>query len=288
VAAVTLPASATPAPYTPEPTPTPTLTPTPIVHTIQSGESLLTVADRYGVSVAALQDANGILDPRLLQVGQQIIVPEPEEEEEEAVNTTPTATPLPVVVENVYFSESAIGGLWVLGEVRNDNPTALEQVRVAVTLLNEQDQEIGQADSLVALDLVESGGRAPFAILFDSAPERFDQYRAAAISAAPAYIGSYYRDLEVRNIVAEGERYAAYTVTGSVYNFGPEAAVDVRVVLTAYDPLNRVIAMREVEPDHNVFQSRGETTFTAMLAPIGGPVERVEAVAQGLRSEQGQ
>jgi LysM repeat protein len=286
MAGATLPASSTPAPYTPEPTPTSTVTPTPIVHTIQSGESLLTIAGRYGVSVAAMQDANGILDPRLLQVGQQLIVPGPEEEEE-AVNTTPTATPLPLLVENVYFSESSIGGLWVLGEVRNDNATALEQVRVAVTLLDEQDQEIGQAESLVALDLVESGGRAPFAILFGSAPGRFDRYRAAAVSAVPAYIGSYYRDLEVRNIVAEGERYASYTVTGSVYNFGPEEAVDVRVVLTAYDPLNRVIAMREVEPEHNVVPVGGETTFTAMLAPIGGPVERVEAVAQGLRSGSG-
>src|SRR4051794_10935664 len=63
LAAATHLPTATPAPYTPEPTLTPTMTPTPIVHTIQAGESLLSIASQFNVSVAALQDANGILDP---------------------------------------------------------------------------------------------------------------------------------------------------------------------------------------------------------------------------------
>ena len=69
--------TATPAPYTPAPTATPTVTPTPIVHAIARGETLLAIANKYRVSVAAIQDANGITDPRLLQVGQQIFVPAP-------------------------------------------------------------------------------------------------------------------------------------------------------------------------------------------------------------------
>ena len=69
----TLPPTATPAPYTPEPTATPTVTPTPVFHVIQAGESLLGIATQYDISVAALQDANGILDPRFLQIGEQLI-----------------------------------------------------------------------------------------------------------------------------------------------------------------------------------------------------------------------
>ncbi len=275
--------TATPAPYTPAPTPTPTLTPTPIVHTVQTGESLLSVASQYDVSVAALQDANGILDPRMLQIGQQLIVPLREEEAEESANSTPTPTPLPMAVESLHFSETSIGGLWVLGEVVNTSDTAVEQVRVGVTLLDSADAEIGTADSLVALDLVDVGERAPFAILFDEISGEFERYRAYPLSAAPAYVGSYYRDLEVRDLQGSGEVYASYTVTGRVFNSGPEEAVDVYVVLTAYDPLNRVIAMRKVEPDHNVAPVGGETTFTAVLAPLGGPVARLEGVALGRR-----
>lgn len=279
----TLPPTVTPAPYTPAPTPTPTVTPTPVIYQIQPGDSLLAIAQQYDLTVAALQDANGILDPRTLQVGQQLIIPSPEEEEEDVANATPTPTPIPITAQNVYFSQTNIGGLWVLGEVLNDSTTALEQVRVAVVLLDDQDQEIGRASGLVALDLVDVGQTAPFAILFGEAPGRFARYRAFPISAVPAYVGSYYRDLSVENIVAEGERYASYTVEGSVRNVGPEEAVSVQVVLTAYDSLNRVIAMRQVVPEHNVVPRGGETTFTAILAPIGGPVDRVEASAQGRR-----
>ncbi|MCB0083373.1 MAG: hypothetical protein KDE47_20665, partial [Caldilineaceae bacterium] len=136
---------------------------------------------------------------------------------------------------------------------------------------------------LVALDLVDVGERAPFTILFGAAPEHFERYQLFPLSAVPAYVGSYYRDLEVRNLQGNGEGYASYTATGSIYNFGPEEAVSVQVVITAYDALDRVIAMRQIVPEHNVVPRGGETTFTAVLAPVGGPIVRLEAVAQGRR-----
>lgn len=274
--------TATPAPYTPAPTPTFTVTPTPVFHTIGDGQSLLSIANQYNVSVAALQEANGILDPRTLQIGQQLIIPR-EEEAQVAADATPTPTPLPVTIENLHFTENTIGGVWVLGEVHNTAGVALEQVRVGVTLVDKAGQELAESQALVALDLVDLDERAPFAILFGEAPESFEQYQAYPVSAVPAYVGSYYRDLAVEEVQTESERYASYTVTGIVRNTGPEEAVDVQVVLTAYDPLNRVIAVQQIVPDHNVVPRGGTTTFTAVLAPVGGPVERIQAEAQGRR-----
>jgi LysM repeat protein len=277
--------TATPAPYTPEPTATPTVTPTPIFYTIRPGDSLLGVAQNYGVTVAAIQDANGILDPRSLQIGQQLVIPLPEDEEEDLANATPTPTPLPITIQNVHFSETTIGGLWVLGEAKNSSGQPLEQVRVGVALLDKSDVEIGRAAGLVALDLLEVDDVAPFALLFGSAPDNFDSYLTFPLSAVPAHVGSYYLDLVVEDVQSEGERYAAVNVTGSVRNTGPEDAVSVQVILTAYDPLDRVIAMRKVVPEHNVVAPGGSTTFTAVLAPVGGPVTRIAAMAQGRRRD---
>ena len=282
VVVATLPPTSTPAPYMPEPTPTATVTPTPVEHTIQSGESLLSIANLYDVSVAALQETNGILDPRFLQVGEQLIIPRPEENQG-GDDLTATPTPLAVTIENTYFSETTIGGLSVLGEVVNSSGSPLEQVRVGVTLLDDAGAELGRADGLIALDLIDVNERAPFAILFGTAPGKFARYQVYPMSAVPAYVGSYYRDLEVEDLKSDGERYASYTVTGRVKNVGPEEAVEVQVVITAYDPLGRVVATRKVEPDYNVVPRGGETTFTAIVAPSGGPVERVVAVAQGRR-----
>lgn len=280
--AATPPPTPTPAPYTPAPTSTSTLTPTPVIYTLVSGDSLLSVANKYGVNVADLQEANGILDARTLQIGQQLIIPR-REEKEDLVETTPTPTPLAISLQNLNFAETKVGGLSVLGEIVNDSNVPIEQVRVGVTLLDESGSELTQSSGLVALDLVDVDERAPFAIVFGELPGPFDRYRTYPLSAVEAYVGSYYRDLEVRNLEGEGERYASHTVTGTVYNFGPEEAVSVQVVLTAYDTLDRVIALRKVVPEHNVVPRGGETTFTTILAPVGGPVARVEAVAQGRR-----
>ena len=85
------------APLTPPAaTTTPTVSPTPIVHVVQSGETLLSIAFDYGVNLQALQTANGIDNPQLLQVGQRLIIPTGEEEIESVPGLLlPSPTPLP-------------------------------------------------------------------------------------------------------------------------------------------------------------------------------------------------
>ena len=68
---------------TPEPTPTPTPAPTPITYVVKANETLTTIAERFGVTVAALRRANNIDDPNLIRVGQRLTIP------------PPTATPAP-------------------------------------------------------------------------------------------------------------------------------------------------------------------------------------------------
>jgi murein DD-endopeptidase MepM/ murein hydrolase activator NlpD len=47
----------------------------PAVHVVQRGENLYRIALHYGVSVEALMRANGIRDPRTLEVGQRLAIP---------------------------------------------------------------------------------------------------------------------------------------------------------------------------------------------------------------------
>lgn len=60
---------------TPTATPTPTTTPTPIVHQVRSGETLLTIADTYNISVDDLVAANNISTQSILQVDQALVIP---------------------------------------------------------------------------------------------------------------------------------------------------------------------------------------------------------------------
>jgi murein DD-endopeptidase MepM/ murein hydrolase activator NlpD len=47
----------------------------PAFHVVQRGETLLSIARRYGTTVDAITHANGIADPRRVYVGQQLLVP---------------------------------------------------------------------------------------------------------------------------------------------------------------------------------------------------------------------
>jgi LysM repeat protein len=48
-----------------------------VVHTVQRGETLFSIARRYGVSVDAVSGANGIGDPSRIYAGQRLVIPIP-------------------------------------------------------------------------------------------------------------------------------------------------------------------------------------------------------------------
>jgi len=277
----TLRPTSTPAPYTPAPTATPTLTPTPIIYAIQRGDNLLKIARQFGISVQGLQEANGITNPRALQIGQELVIPR----EELAAKGTPTATPtpLPFVVENVTFSRTPLGGLWCFGEIHNTTDTNLEQAGVTISLLDENGEVLARVQQYTQVEFIGPDERAPFAIKFPEPPVSFASYLAAPWVGVRGYVGNYYRDLVVRNTHGEGERYATYTVTGTVTNTGPEEAIDVTVTVTIYDSLGRVIGTRRGPPEHNVIPRGGETTFSIQLTPAGGPVDSFRVSVLGRR-----
>ena len=60
---------------TPKPTSTPTSTPTPRIHVVKEGENLSWIARRYGITVEAILQANGLKDPDLIYPGQKLLIP---------------------------------------------------------------------------------------------------------------------------------------------------------------------------------------------------------------------
>lgn len=276
-------ATATPAPYTPEPTATPTVTPTPIIHTIARGETLIVIANRYGVSLGEIQELNGIVDPRRLQVGQQLFIPSPQETAPADATLTPVTTPMPVVMGGVHFGSSPTGGLWALGEVTNPITAPLEGVRLGLSLLDDEGAALASGEALAQTEVITPGGSSPFGIYLDSPPATFASYLLQVISAYPAHLGAYYLDLRTADVVGEGERYEAYRVQGRVLNIGPEDSVEVQLTVTLFDVLGNVIGFARGEPAHNVIPRGGETTFDLQIIPLGGPVARVSASALGRR-----
>ncbi|MGQ9586315.1 MAG: FxLYD domain-containing protein [Anaerolineae bacterium] len=282
--ALTRPATSTPAPLTPLPTPTPTVTPTPVIYVVQKGDNLLSIARRYSVSLQALQEANGILDPRRLQIGQELVIPL-----DEAALTeppTPTPTPVPVAIEHVHFLETPVGGVWCLGEVRNLTAGSIEWVEVQVSLYDEQGSPLAYQAGFTLVDQIPAGGRGPFAILFDQGPSRFSTYQIVPLSAVPAREeGRTSLLLAVSDLQGETLSPAAYALQGRVQNEDTVTLESVSVVVTLYDAEGRVLGVREVSPERETLPPGGRSPFEAVFLGLNGTVESYTVQAQGLRVE---
>lgn len=58
----------------------------PVVHVVQTGDTLGSISIAYDVTIVDIMSVNGIEDPNFLQIGQELVIP---------VGGIPTATPLP-------------------------------------------------------------------------------------------------------------------------------------------------------------------------------------------------
>lgn len=264
-------ATATPKPATPLPTPTFTPSPTPIIHAIQKGDTLLGIANRYGITVEALQEANGILDPRRLQLGQELIVPQ---DDSAFTEGPPTATPTPVAyaIENVGFYYTSLGSLWFLGEVYNTTAQPIEQVQVLVTLQKEDYTDLGRSSAFTVMDFIGPGSRSPFAVLFGNPPEQFDKYQVIALAGVTStHLGKVYRDVSALHYYGEPQG-DTLTVNGEIRNTGASDAEAITVIATGYNNVDQVVAIRAADLPLSQLKAGERAPFKMNLLSSGDPI----------------
>jgi LysM repeat protein len=251
------------------------------MHAVQPGETLIAIALQYGVTVAALQSANGISDPSALQVGQELAIPTGEESQRGSSDLLlPTPTPIAFAVEGLTCHEQPAGSLWCMGEVVNSTESSIENVQLRITLHNSAGQELIGGDVYTALDLIPSGQRAPFGILFSSPPDSFDRLFAIPVRAeASDEPFNRYAALEVSQIEANPAG-TLFEVNGQVTNPGQQAATSITVVVTTYNAEGQVTGFRQFRLPDDL--PAGESADFAMsLMPYAGAPANYTLAVQG-------
>lgn len=181
------PPSATPAPLTPYRThiptplaaapdpedgtavPTPTIppppTPTPIIYQVQEGDTLLSIAFQFGVTLDELVLANPEIDPNFLSIGEAITIPL-STADEGTPEVLPTPTPLPVAVSPPACYPSGDGGAWCFVLVENDQDVHLENLAAWVRLYAADGSSLEGVAAAPPLNLVAPGERLPLVAYF--------------------------------------------------------------------------------------------------------------------------
>ena len=276
---------------TPVPTNTPAPTPTPMIHVVQPGDTLLGIALQYNVTLDELQQANGVLKPETLQIGQEIVIPTGFGQSAGDASThgvlAPTPVPLPVTVENTARYQTPVGSIWILGEVLNATDQPVENVEVRVGLLDAKGVEIAAQTNFVALDAIPNSGRAPFSVSFMDPPPDVAGFQALVVRADPAYnYETRYAQLQAKDIQTQ-QIGSQYRVTGGVINIGPTNAQRSQLVITLYDQAGKVSGFRSYPlPDEVLVAGGSVPFFDVTLAPDpSAPVVAASAVAVQARTQ---
>jgi len=278
-------ASATKASFVSLPdTMTPTVTPTPIIHVVQQGDTLQAIAFDFGVSVEALQRANGVENPQFLQVGQRLVIPVDEEADPGTAGLLlPTPTPHPVQVQGAALYETPVDSLLSLGEVANTTAITLTNVQVEITLLNADNEPLVDTDVFVARDVLPPGARSPFKALFVDPPPTWASSQVTVIRGQEAgALADAYVPMEV--LEAEGSPSGPqFQVSGAIENVSAgRIARTIDVIVTTYDAEGTVTGFRRDPLPSDVLDggvAPGETVPFSITLTAHGTVPSDFAVA---------
>ena len=248
----------------------PVPSPTPRSHIVRENETLSEIALRYDLSLEELLAANPQVDPLVLQIGQQLIIPV---EGQAGVSTTDTP-PAPLVVQPPTCYSTAADGTLCLGIVENDQETPAERVSVRVQLLDAEDRPLGEQVAGLEQAYIAAGQTAPYRALFAEVPEQ--QVASVVVTLEGATltdtIDRRFVVLDVREeqLQQDGPRYV---FTAELYNGTTRTTAPPRAVVTLLDGSDQIYGYRVWQAENNLSPG-GETQVRLSILPAaGGPLQ---------------
>ena len=252
---------------------TPLPSPTPFTYTIQSGDTLSQIAEKYNISLDALLAANPNIDPNAMPVGKTLLIPSnPQNATGES-----TPTPVPAPVQQIECYPTIDRGLWCFALIHNDSNDFMENITAQVTLVS-NGQTIASQTALLPLNILPPNASLPLTTYF--APD-------VPLDAKPQV-----QILTGIRLLVSDERYLPAAIQNTLVQVdwsGLSAQVSGQVFLpadskpakiiwaaaTAYDETGRVVGVRRWESNAGL-QPGGSLPFAFMISSLAGRIERVD------------
>ena len=260
--------------------PTPGPSPTPFVHIIEKDDTLLGIAIRYGVTLEEILAANPDINPRILSIDQQILIPSLEGDVPGGL--IPTATPIPLQLARVKCYPTSSQQLWCLTYVANDSDDWLEGLSTIITLFNQDGEQIDANVAYAPLNLLPPNSVMPFAVKF---PKDGD------ISAATTNTSFIAQNVQERylilsviwEVIEEGDDGLIWKVAGSV-DASPENTIganNVSLLVTGFDRNGDVVGFRKWDRVEGI-EPGGSFDFEIEVFSLGPPITSVEVLAEAI------
>ncbi len=264
------------------PTPLPTLTPTPRTHVVKAGEDMSGIALRYRVKLADLKAANPSVTPNAMRIGTVLIIPGTAIPNPTAA--TPTQPPVEISIENVRCDLDAEGGATCFVVARNQGQTAVENVTVAISLIDPQAGPKARPVRQLAttpLNLLQAGMEMPLMAYFPAPLPAGFQVMDELVSSLPASEGEKrYLSLQLENkqvdVLPDG---LTAEVSGEAVSQADKDAAQVWVAAVAYDVLGNVVGLRRWE-NSAALPAGGRLPFSLRVYSTGARIDRVDLLGE--------
>jgi len=262
------------APPTPEelvPLTTPLPSPTPFTYSIIQGETMSSVALKFGVSIDDLQAANPEVNANAMSVGQVLKIPDNPSGE-------PTPTPAPFTVQQIKCYPTTDKGMWCFVLAHNDSFDLIENVSAQVTLVDANNNFITSQVALLPLNILPPNTSMPMAVYFppdvpfDAKPQVQILTAIRLLPNDERYIPATINNMLVQ-VNADGH---SAKVNGQVLSLSQTSVANqVWVAATAYDEAGSVIGVRRWESSVSL-NPNASLPFEFLISSIGGRIAKVE------------
>lgn len=262
----------------PESTVSPSSTPEPVIYTVVSGDSLSTIAFRFGVDLNALILANPTIDPNAMSIGTKLVIPPSGDAIELGTNAV-MGLPTPVIQTtkgpDCYRTDDSQWMCFLL--VHNDSTDAVGNISGQV-------MQIGSTSSFPAtcpLDLIPAGESLPLIARIQNVEIDPARMEGGLTTALP--------------INTTDSRYSAVDISKQTIDFSIDhRSVDVsgelllpsggvaRVLVYAQDLNNHVVGFRVWDAGVSV-QAGMTQSFHLYLYSLGDVIADIHLVAQAGR-----
>jgi hypothetical protein len=257
------------------------------VHVVTLNQTLISIANRYGISLEALQNANPEVNPWALVVGQELLIPWQEPLDD---GQNPTPTPQPVVLSPARCFAEASGGVWCLWSALNPPDSGTENITVEIVLQSAASNQRLTQIVTAPLNIATAGARVPMGAF----------YSAQQLSEAE-FSPPYQAVLTLRQALPYAEpspRYLPITLRQQQIDIQPDglsAVISGNLVLSAesassaatvwaaaalYNEMDELIGFRRWESNQAL--APGESLPFAMIVfSLGGErIQRVEILLE--------
>ncbi len=253
-------------------------TSTPTIHVVAAGETMSSIALRYGVETAAIMAVNPQINPNAMSIGTKLTIPS----QSGAGFTGTNATPVPMIVSSPNCTRSKEGGVWCFLLIKNEQKYPVENILARIVLGNSQTGQVADQLTTAPLNILYPGKALALSAYFSAVmPDPF-QTSFEMVSVLQVQDGSSrYLDtrLENQQINIDSNALSA-RVYGEVSLTEPSVSANqVWAAAIAYDIQGMVVGVRRWESAAPLTDGQ-KISFSFQVYSTGAAITSVDVLVE--------